>query len=290
MLLYMNTIIYLGECVMLLKIFAAIGVSGSVLHTAIAGQAGGALKVSGVVLLRFFEYFFGAHLVYALAILLYTELFVRLDEPRDKPSKFWQWHLHAVAELLQFYARVDLETSGRELIPKDTRYLMVANHRSLVDPVVTVIELADEELVYVSKPGNYKIPLLGKVMHLCGCLSMDRENNRQALQTIKQATDFIDRDLTSVVIYPEGTRCRKNELLPFHAGSFKIAQRANVPVVVAALRNTDRVIHNFPLRRTKVYLDILGVIDRDYVKTHKTKEVALIAQQMIQDKLDAERE
>lgn len=274
---------------MLLKIFAAIGAAGSLLHTAVDVPTGGALKISSVLLLRFFEYFFGSHLAYALAILLYSELFVKISQPRDKPSKFWQWHLYEIAKLLRFYARVDIETTGRELIPKDTRYLMVANHRSLVDPVVTVIDLSDEDLVYVSKPGNYKIPLLGKLMHLCGCLSMDRDNNRNALKTIKQATDYIDRDITSVVIYPEGTRCRDDELLPFHAGSFKIAQRADVPVVVAALRNTDRVIHNFPLRRTTVYLDILGVIDVEYVRTHKTKEVAALAQQMIQDKLDAER-
>ena len=47
---------------MLLRIFAAIGAAGSVLHTLIAGQAGGALKVTGVMLLRFLEYFFGAHI------------------------------------------------------------------------------------------------------------------------------------------------------------------------------------------------------------------------------------
>lgn len=40
---------------MLLKIFAAIGAGGSVLHTLIAGQGGGALKVTGVMLLRFFS-------------------------------------------------------------------------------------------------------------------------------------------------------------------------------------------------------------------------------------------
>ena len=104
-----------------------------------------------------------------------------------------------------------------------------------------------------------------------------------------KATEYIDKDYASVVIYPEGTRSKQEDMLPFHAGSFKIAQRANVPVVCVALRNTDRVIHNFPLKKTNIYIDVVGVIDAEYVKEHKTKETAQLAQTMIEEKLDAEK-
>ena len=268
---------------MLLRIFAAIGAAGSVLHTLIAGQAGGALKVTGVMLLRFLEYFFGAHIAYALIMLISTELFINKNKPQEKPSKFWLWHLHAVADLLCFYARADVSITGTELIPKDTRYLMVANHRSLADPVVMVHKMPKEELTFISKPGNLKIPIIGKVMHKCGCLPLDRENNREALKTVKAATE------AAGMSKPEGTRSKQEDMLPFHAGSFKIAQRANVPVVCVALRNTDRVIHNFPLKKTNIYIDVVGVIDAEYVKEHKTKETAQLAQTMIEEKLDAEK-
>ncbi len=275
---------------MLLKIFAAVGAGGSVLHTLIAGQGGGALKVTGVMLLRFLEYFFGAHIAYALAMLLATELFIDKKKVQERPSKFWLWHLHAVADLLVFYARADVSISGAELIPHDTRYLMVANHRSLADPVVMVHEMPKEELTFISKPGNLKLPIIGKVMHKCGCLPLDRENNREALKTVKAATEYIEKDYASVVIYPEGTRSKQEGMLPFHAGSFKIAQRAGVPVVVIALRNTDRVIHNFPLKKTSVYIDVLGVIDAEYVREHKTRETAQLAQEMIEEHLAAVKE
>lgn len=275
---------------MLLKIFAAIGAGGSVLHTLISSTAGGALKVTGELLLRFVEYFFGAHLVYAIGMLLATELLIDKDKPQEKPSKFWLWHLHAVADLLVFYARADVSISGTELIPKDTRYLMVSNHRSLADPVVMVNKMPKEEITFVSKPGNLKIPIIGKVMHKCGCLPLDRENNREALKTVKAATEYINKDYCSVVIYPEGTRSKQEGMLPFHAGSFKIAQRADVPVVVVALRNTDKVIHNFPLKKTNVYIDVIGVIDAGYVKEHKTKDTAQLAQEMIEKKLAEEKE
>ena len=275
---------------MLLKIFAAIGAGGSVLHTLISSTAGGALKVTGELLLRFVEYFFGAHLVYAVGMLLATELLIDKDKPQEKPSKFWLWHLHAVADLLVFYARADVSISGTGLIPKDTRYLMVSNHRSLADPGAVVNKMPKEEITFVSKPGNLKIPIIGKVMHKCGCLPLDRENNREALKTVKAATEYINKDYCSVVIYPEGTRSKQEGMLPFHAGSFKIAQRADVPVVVVALRNTDKVIHNFPLKKTNVYIDVIGVIDAGYVKEHKTKDTAQLAQEMIEKKLAEEKE
>ena len=145
------------------------------------------------MLLRFLEYFFGAHIAYALIMLISTELFINKNKPQEKPSKFWLWHLHAVADLLCFYARADVSITGTELIPKDTRYLMVANHRSLADPVVMVHRMPKEELTFISKPGNLKIPIIGKVMHKCGCLPLDRENNREALKTVKAATEYIDK-------------------------------------------------------------------------------------------------
>lgn len=187
---------------MLLRIFAAIGAAGSVLHTLIAGQAGGALKVTGVMLLRFLEYFFGAHIAYALIMLISTELFINKNKPQEKPSKFWLWHLHAVADLLCFYARADVSITGTELIPKDTRYLMVANHRSLADPVVMVHKMPKEELTFVSKPGNLKIPIIGKVMHKCGCLPLDRENNREALKPSRRRPSISTRTMPPLSFIP----------------------------------------------------------------------------------------
>ena len=107
---------------------------------------------------------------------------------------------------------------------------------------------------------------------------------------MKAATEYINKDYCSVVIYPEGTRSKQENMLPFHAGSFKIAQRADVPVVVVALRNTDKVAHNFPLKKTNIYIDVLGVIDAEYVREHKTKDTAKLAQEMIERKLAEEKE
>ena len=82
--------------------------------------------------------------------------------------------------------------------------------------------------------------------------------------------DLIRAHECSFAIYPEGTRSKSGELLPWHAGSLKIAQKANVPIVVATIEGTERIAHNVPWRRTHVYLSIREVIPAETVKATKT--------------------
>ena len=91
--------------------------------------------------------------------------------------------------------------------------------------------------------------------------------------TINAAADLIRAHECSFAIYPEGTRSKSGELLPWHAGSLKIAQKANVPIVVATIEGTERIAHNVPWRRTHVYLRIREVIPAETVKAAKTTDL-----------------
>ena len=79
---------------MLIRIFAMIGAAGSVFSALFANCGYKGAKLGGFMMLRFLEYFFGSHLAYALTMLAATEAFIRFDKPQEKPSKFWDWHLH----------------------------------------------------------------------------------------------------------------------------------------------------------------------------------------------------
>lgn len=209
-----------------------------------------------------------------------------MEKPQEKPSKFWQWNMNELAEIICVLVGARVSVTGTEKLPEGQRYLMVCNHRSIFDPIASIKLFGAKEYIYISKPENFKLPIVGPVMHKCGCLPVNRDNNREALAMVKSASKYIQDDVASVVIYPEGTRSREDELLPFHAGSFKIAQRTGVPVVIAAIHGTDEIVRNVPLKKTKIDLDILDVLDGDFVKSHTTKETAQIAQKMIQEHID----
>ena len=271
---------------MLLKLFAGLSAAATALNISSLRVEFTGIKLAGFALLRFAEFYIGALLAYIAAVYAASELTVDMKKPQEKPSKFWQWNMNELAEIICVLVGARVTVTGTEKLPEGQRYLMVCNHRSIFDPIASIKLFGAKEYIYISKPENFKIPIVGPVMHKCGCLPVNRDNNREALAMVKSASKCIQDDVASVVIYPEGTRSREDELLPFHAGSFKIAQRTGVPVVIAAIHGTDEIVRNVPLKRTKIELDILDVLDGDFVKSHTTKETAQIAQKMIQEHID----
>ena len=270
---------------MLLKILTGISAAAAAITTLTKYMAQPFYNQIWIALLLLVAYFVGLTLLYVIFLFVLTELTVKLDEPQEKPSKFWLVQYNALAEAVCTVCNLRIHVTGLEKIPTDRRFLLVCNHRSLFDPLVKVPVLKDFDLIYVSKASNFKIPIAGKMMHKSGCLAIDRENNREALKTIQRMTELIKNDESSVCIYPEGTRNKEEQLLPFHAGSFKAAQKTGAPVVVVALRGTDKAAKNAPFKKTDVYIDVVKVIDGEFAKNNPTHVTAEIAREAIQTKL-----
>ena len=135
---------------------------------------------------------------------------------------------------------------GEERIPQDTAVLYVPNHRSFFDILITYVRVP-RPTGYVSKKEMNKWPLLSNWMVNLHCLFLDRDNIKEGLKTILTAIEKMKAGI-SICIFPEGTRNKVNdEFLPFHAGSFKIAEKSHCPVVPVALVNTSAILEDhFP--------------------------------------------
>ena len=210
-------------------------------------------------------------------------LFIDNSKPIRKQSGLFRRGCVGISTLALGYCGVRTRVYGVEKLPKDGRFLLVCNHRSLFDPLILMKYLKDYNLAFVGKPEALNIPVVGKVGYGAGCLPIDRENDRKALKTILTAVDYLKKDFCSMAIFPEGTRNKTGEtVLPFHAGSFKIAQRAGVPVVVAGLRGTGDIGGNMFRRFTDTELHILDVIPAEKVKETKTRELAEYSRGLIE--------
>ena len=217
--------------------------------------------------------FVGLNLLYVIWWVL-VAAFVDDSKPIEKQSALCRFGCGSIAAWLCNWARVHAQVIGTELLPKEGRFVYVCNHRSGFDPVVTAARLRLYNLAFISKPSNLRIPVLGRIA-LGDCfLPIDRENDREALKSILCAADYLKRDLCSICIYPEGTRSKTRQMLPFHHGSFKIAQRAHVPLVIAAVSGTDMVKKNALRRFTDVYIDILELIPAEEVRARTTAELS----------------
>lgn len=186
--------------------------------------------------------------------------------------------------MILFFCGVRVRTERLELVPDDT-FLLVGNHRSGYDPLIAIWALRKHRLNFVSKPSNFNIIVGGPMMAINGFLAIDRDDDRKALRTILAVADRMKRGVASFGIYPEGTRSRTDEMLPFRSGCFKAAQRAGVPIVVASTHNSAEIAKRGPLRPTRVLFRVCGVIDADTVASLKTAELAELARAMLEESL-----
>jgi 1-acyl-sn-glycerol-3-phosphate acyltransferase len=117
--------------------------------------------------------------------------------------------------------------------------------------------------------------LVGDAMHKIMCQLINRENDREALKTILKCIQLIKDDEVSIGVFPEGGIKGDGKLHHLKGGVFKIAQKADVPIVVCTLKNTDRVVPNLlKLRSTDVYMNLVEVIPAEALKGRTAVSVA----------------
>lgn len=216
-----------------------------------------------------------------LLIWAITPYFINPKKEYDKNSKFYRWLLNSSTGIAMKILRIHVHTTGFEKIPEDTRFLLVCNHRSNYDPIISWYVFRKYTPAYISKPENFNVPIYGRMIRKCCFMAIDRQNPRNSMGTIIRATKLIKSNEVSVAVYPEGTRSKKLHLLKFHNGVFKIAQKAEVPVVIATIQGTEKVHKNYPWKRSDIYIDILDVVSKETVKAQGTDVTSEYARELM---------
>ncbi len=219
--------------------------------------------------------------VLAVLLALHLGLFILyslLVDKKKRVTNINNSHRRFLLVTIKLYLQLvnaQIHASGIEKIPDDGKFLFVGNHISSYDPIITLLALKKKNLAFVSKKENLDVKFAGSYIHKAGCIPLDRENNREAVKAINAATQNITDGICAMGIYPEGWVNKTGEgLLPFRNGSFKIAKKAKVPIVIATTANTRKIEPNFKkLKHTDVYLEIVEVIPYEKIADLKTNEI-----------------
>ena len=221
----------------------------------------------------------GCVLVYLLSILIIS-LFLPRKEPK-KSSAFCRLSIRLFLDLLFCVLHVKCHIKGEEILP-DEPFVLVSNHRSVFDPMAVLAKTKRKKMLFISKEGNFKIPIAGPFIRRAAFFAIDRENGMRALRTLKSAADRMIAEGADIGIYPEGTRTRNGELQEFKSGAFYLAKKANAPIVVMVVRNTEKVGKTFPIKRTHIFMEYVTVIDRQTVAEKSMEELAAMSHDIVE--------
>ena len=211
----------------------------------------------------------------AFLFLVVVSYAVDPSKEQENDDPFYRTVSNLYAEALIQLLRVRVHTQGLEQTPREGRFLLVCNHQFLADPGVLLHYFKDSQLAFISKQENRDLFCVGRLMHKFLCQTLDRGNDRQALKVILKCIQILKEDKASIAVFPEGGTNHDDKLHPFRPGVFKIAQKANVPIVVCTLNNTRPILKNgLRLKPTDVTLHLVGVIPPEELKGKTTVEIS----------------
>ena len=223
--------------------------------------------------------FFGFFLVLlalGFGILMIMCKLVDQDTPQEEDNRFYRFVANIIVESALPVLQIHVKKTGMEKVPTEGRFLLVCNHCNNSDPIILLNCFRKSQLAFISKRENRTMFVIGPMMHKLQCQLINRENDREALKTILKCIQILKEDKASVAVFPEGGILSEDgKLHHFRPGVFKIAQKANVPIVVCTLKNTKDVIHNMAhLKPSYVEMDVLEVIPAEELKGVTTVDIA----------------
>jgi 1-acyl-sn-glycerol-3-phosphate acyltransferase len=181
------------------------------------------------------------------------------------------------------------DAHGVEHVQHDRAAVYAINHTSNVEPPVVFNLLHDlfPRLRVLYKAELRKLPILVHALDLAGFVPLERANRDQSLPAIDRAVEAL-REGNSFLIFPEGTRSRSGELLPFKKGGFIMAIKAGAPVVPVAIMGARNAMRKGSLIIRPVTVTVrlappietagLTVDDRDALIARVRDEVARMLQ------------
>ena len=193
-------------------------------------------------------------------------------------------------KLMLKVAGVRLTVIGEEHVPKDQAVLYSGNHRSYFDILLTYSR-CPRLTGYVAKVEMLRYWLLRDWMKALYCLFLDREDMKAGLKTILQGIEYIKNGI-SICIFPEGTRNRQEEMLPFKEGSLKMAEKTGCPIIPMAITNSAEIFENhLPfVRPCHVILEYGTPILPKELSKEDRKFLGAYTQKKIQEMLDKNKD
>lgn len=131
-----------------------------------------------------------------------------------------------------------IKIQGKGYIRDNESYVLVANHSSLSD--IICLYCMGKRFKWVAKESLFKIPFFGWAMSALGYIPLRRGEHGSIRESYQKSIEWLNRNM-SVLYFPEGTRSKTGNMLPFKNGAFKLAIETKRPIVPIVLTGTKEL-------------------------------------------------
>ena len=189
-----------------------------------------------------FKYFIALFKIGFYLIFVYPKV-VYYDKHADKIPYEKRYKLGMkIFNKLNYGFNCVYDVKGVENIPEGNNIVFTPNHQAVLDPLLLTV--ANKPICIIAKKETRKMPYVGRVANILGAIFMDRNDMRQSLQVMKQASSYLEKGERAMLIFLEGTRAKDENFTmgEFKPGGLKPAFVNHSAIVPVAINGYYRVL------------------------------------------------
>ena len=219
----------------------------------------------------------------AITILLMAYIFLLLCPKKDPMKKFRHFILRNAVVWACAFLNVKIEVSGRENIPTDETFVVYANHKSNMDPVILYLSL-HRLCTAIGKKTLFQNYFMKLVASVYGAIPLDRDNDREAAKTIVKSIKKV-KEGWNIIIFPEGGIKSRDceEMVNLRAGAYKLAMKANALILPVSIVGSAQISKLAKYKRKVVKVIYHKPVGPEYYEGKNTTEVGLYVEDIINE-------
>ena len=183
---------------------------------------------------------------------------------------------HYVIVIVRIFLNTKVDFKGIEKIPKDEKYFVASAHQSMFETFA--LQSVLDYPVFILKKELLKIPLFGQYLKKIKSIEIVRDTTtKDNLNFFDKVANTIKNEKRPLLIFPQGTRVKIDDKVPFKKGVGRIYEALNISCVPVAL-NSGKVwpkhgIIKYPGKITVSFLEPIkpGLNKEEFIKNLEMK-------------------
>ncbi|SFV71576.1 1-acyl-sn-glycerol-3-phosphate acyltransferase [hydrothermal vent metagenome] len=177
--------------------------------------------------------------------------------------------------------KISVKVKNREKLPLDGQFLLMSNHRGIIDPLIVEVALEETDIfgLWISKKELYNSPFFGMFVRNAGSILLDREKSQMGgfFADIKSHT----QKGSSIFIFPEGTRNKsEKELIEFKEGFRIIALKNRLPILPVFIRTHTNEVLGESLNNNKNVYQTVTIEIGDMIDYKERRDIEVLYKEM----------